>query len=355
MRFRRQTVPPFLHRTEKIVNLLLAAAKIILWFIITKSQCRHSDNTVACSGKLLFWKRLSRAAGALLLLLQCLDLTVNAAYVIHTESRLMTGVTAFRSKVDAEAELVDTIKSSDPGFYRMGNLTPREQNDSMQFTYNGITHYSSEDSIDVRRFLRRLGFDYNGLYSSYGNSNTRTADSILGVKYVLSRNDYTENKAVFPIAAGLLSAGPAVADTSAKDAGDPFRFQQKIVASQAYAAQTGGLSIGKDNGSSKPINDFAPGNDAFPSKDQMLFVPASILTETQETDPAAPGHAVSETLELQAEYDGEMFFYLDGLKNPMQNMTVSCNGGIPVPYGNAPNTNVLHLGHFKTVTFFISS
>jgi hypothetical protein len=187
MRFRRQTVPPFLHRTEKIVNLLLAAAKIILWFIITKSQCRHSDNTVACSGKLLLWKHLSWAAGALLLH-SAVPRSDSQCRVCHTY-----GIPADdrRNRISQQSGCGSKTgrilsKSSDPGFYRIGNLTPREQNDSMQFAYNGITHYSSEDSLDVRRFLRRLGFDYNGLYSSYGSSNTRTADSILGVKYVLS-------------------------------------------------------------------------------------------------------------------------------------------------------------------------
>jgi uncharacterized membrane protein YfhO len=338
---------PFLHRTGKIVNLLLAASEMILWVVFTNLHCRGSADTGSGSGKFSLWKHLSWAAGALLLILQCLDLTANAAYVIHTESRLMTGVTEFRSKVNAEAKLADSVKSSDPGFYRIGNLTPREQNDSMQFAYNGITHYSSEDSLDVRRFLRRLGFDYNGLYSSYGSSNTRTADSILGVKYVLSHDKVRKNETAFPIAVGLPSVSSDVADTSIKDTGDPFRFQQEIAASMAAAAQTDKSSIGQETDTAEPLYDFTPGDEAFPSKNQMLFVPASILTETQETDPADPGHTVSETLELQAEYDGELFFYLDGLKNPMQNMTVSCNGGIPVPYGNAPDTNVLHLGHFR--------
>jgi uncharacterized membrane protein YfhO len=338
---------PFLHRSGKIVNLLLAAAEMILWVVFTNLHNRGSDDTGSGSGKLSLWKHLSWSAGALLLILQCLDLTANAAYVIRIESRLMTGVTEFRSKVDAEAKLVDSVKSSDPGFYRIGNLTPREQNDSMQFAYNGITHYSSEDSLDVRRFLRRLGFDYNGLYSSYGSSNTRTADSILGVKYVLSRDKVRKNETAFPIVVGLPSVSSDVADTSTKDAGDPFRFQQEIVASACDAALTDELLTEKGTGASEPFGTIASADDAFASKDQVLFVPASILTETQETDPADPGHTVSETLELQAEYDGELFFYLDGLKNPMQNMTVSCNGGIPVPYGNAPDTNVLHLGHFR--------
>jgi len=179
---------PFLHCTGKIVSLLLTAAEMIFWFVFTDLHSGVRTIPVLVSESLFFGSAFHgppASCSAFAVPRPDAQYSLCYTYGIPADDR---GITEFHNTADAEAELVNAVKCSDSGFCRMENLALREQNDSMPFVYIGVTHYNSKDSLDVRRFLRRLGFDYKGRYSSYGSSNTRTADSIPGVKYILSRD-----------------------------------------------------------------------------------------------------------------------------------------------------------------------
>lgn len=58
-------------------------------------------------------------------------------------------------------------------------------NDPLYFGYNGLSHYSSVEKTDVQNFARLLGFHYNGFFEKFDYGSTLTAESFLGLKYVI--------------------------------------------------------------------------------------------------------------------------------------------------------------------------
>lgn len=66
-------------------------------------------------------------------------------------------------------------------------------NDSMMFDYAGLSHYSSVEKLATREYLANyLGFHQNGNWNSYGLGSTLSANSLLGVRYIIDR-DYENN------------------------------------------------------------------------------------------------------------------------------------------------------------------
>lgn len=87
--------------------------------------------------------------------------------------------------------LVDYTKKENPdNFYRMENLTPITMNDSFLFGYSGVSMFSSIRNRHSSQYLDKLGFRSKGtnLNILYAN-NTLLMDSLLGVKYNLSKQE----------------------------------------------------------------------------------------------------------------------------------------------------------------------
>ena len=61
------------------------------------------------------------------------------------------------------------------------------KNDALLFGYNGITHYSSTHISQINAFTKELGFTQSHFWNSYFGS-TPITDSLLNVKYILSKN-----------------------------------------------------------------------------------------------------------------------------------------------------------------------
>ncbi|MCI2048201.1 MAG: YfhO family protein [Lachnospiraceae bacterium] len=312
---------PWLPTVRKVWNLVLAAAfsggLLLLRRALTGGFARCSR------------RRAAAVALTALLLLHALDLCANSALVYRNESIRMTGRKAFIASVTQLGSLVDKVKTADSGFYRIASLMPREQNDSMQFAYNGIVHYGSEDRYSTRLFLQHLGFDYNGLYTDYDGSDTKTADSILGIKYILQNGDVKTNGNAFPIAVTSFASADTIArsaDSSLSSDDDPFRFQQKIADMLTNA-------------------DMPSSAEETLAKDGALFTPAFISTQEVTQDTAS--RTVTENISASAAASGLVYFYLDGLRDRAQDMTVTCGEREVGGYGNASNIKVLCLGRFS--------
>lgn len=86
-------------------------------------------------------------------------------------------------------DLIDEIMAEDPAFYRMEKLYRRSHNDAMLLGYHGLSHFSSCETEQVKHFMDTLGFRNNENWVYYGHGSTSFADSILGIKYVLSQHD----------------------------------------------------------------------------------------------------------------------------------------------------------------------
>lgn len=267
------------------------------------------------------------ALSLILIILQAADLGLNGVYIYNMESMMSEGASEFADKVDATAQTVNYVKSIDDSFYRMESWTPRQQNDAMMYDYKGITHYSSAGLTYVRRFLQNLGYNDDGLYTDFGHDNTQTADSILGIKYLMTdrahgyrmHKEYElvkdddiqvyKNPYVLPAALGVYRE-------MSGESSNPFQLQEEI-----YGRLSG-----------EPVD---------------IFIPANVQSGGDEIGGPLREYRVI------AEADGEMYFYMSDLVGSRSNLEVYYNNEFLTYYGNDSCLKVINLGYYKKGDYFI--
>lgn len=95
----------------------------------------------------------------------------------------------YSNYIEETQTIINTIQQFDNDFYRIDKLYRRTHNDPMMFSYNGLSHFSSCETDQVKQFMGRLGFRNNGNWAYYGPGSTTLSDCIMGLKYVLSQYD----------------------------------------------------------------------------------------------------------------------------------------------------------------------
>ena len=98
---------------------------------------------------------------------------------------------AYKNYIDNTQALVDYVNEQDSSFFRMDKLFRRTNNDPLMFAYNGLSHFSSTETDQVKTFMGRMGFRNNENWAFYGDASTGFADCFMGVKYLLSQFDET--------------------------------------------------------------------------------------------------------------------------------------------------------------------
>ncbi|MBP3784386.1 MAG: YfhO family protein [Butyrivibrio sp.] len=272
------------------------------------------------------------------LLINILDLTANAYNTYGFQALKCESALEYSETISDNYKEFSYVKGNDRYFYRMENLVPRQQNDALQYDFNGITHYSSAGLVYARYFLQRLGYNDDNLYTGYGHDNTETADSLLGVKYLIgdgevpvhwnyplfhkgTRNSYL-NPYALKLAVGTkdfdlegisdpgdVRPDPAMTHVSALD---PFSLQEDM-----YSRITG--------------------------KEQHIFVDAEVSGgDVLETDGK-----FKKIFEVTAAMDGEMYMYLGGLIGAGEGLSVYRGEDFLTSYGNLSCTKVLNLGYLS--------
>ena len=209
-----------------LVNLIILAAVLILIYIYK-------------NGKLVNY------IIPLLLVIEIMDATLNAyvsvnAYFPKKSEDTTITIEAYKDYIDQTQAIVDYIEDEDTSFYRMEKLYRRSNNDAMMFGYNGLSHFSSCETDQAKRFLGSLGFRDNENWAFYGEGSSTFADCFMGVKYMLSQYDETpkpyemiynyEDKSVFknPYALPLVFGAKNEIMNVTLDDNDHFTFQNAI-------------------------------------------------------------------------------------------------------------------------------
>ncbi|MBP3280540.1 MAG: YfhO family protein, partial [Butyrivibrio sp.] len=228
------------------------------------------------------------------------------------------------------------VKGNDRYFYRMENLVPRQQNDALQYDFNGITHYSSAGLVYARYFLQRLGYNDDNLYTGYGHDNTETADSLLGVKYLIGDGEVpvhwnyplfhkgTRNSYLNPYA---LKLAVGTKDFDLEGISDPGDVRPDPAMTHVPALDP--FSLQEDMYS------------RITGKEQHIFVDAEVSGgDVLETDGK-----FKKIFEVTASADGEMYMYLGGLIGAGEGLAIYRNDEFLTGYGNHACTKVLNLGY----------
>lgn len=119
-----------------------------------------------------------------------LELCVNGAVSLGTLNYADYG--KYQEFVQSTEPAVNYVKQADAGFYRMEKTFYRKQCDPMLFAYNGLSHYSSTEKFSVKYFMGQTGFRNLGIWAHYNRGSVYAMDSLLGVKYILSKKPLEE-------------------------------------------------------------------------------------------------------------------------------------------------------------------
>lgn len=274
-------------------------------------------------------KNLFAIAGVLLICIATVtELTCNAIVLYRIQGTWHRDDNSYFVKMVEDTTPAVEAAKEDKSFYRMENATPRESNDSMMYDYHCVTHYSSAGTLTTRHVLTNMGYGDNGLFTNYGHNNTCLADSILGVKYLLTSAE-VEHRDYRPIYEGEVSTylnpyAMSVANlaraTDAPMEGNPFEVQEKLLE----------IVLGKEC---------------------EVFVPAKVeLIQEQEEDREITVYTVT------ANCDGNIYFYIDGIENSQPEMELFMGEESLGEYGDGASLQILNLGfHEKGEAIELSS
>lgn len=141
-------------------------------------------------------KALAKLLSVALVLVCTADIVINASLLMDAYHGVNADTAA--RYIEKEQPFIDSIKGNDPGGYRITQISTRNNpnkdgggstpvyNEALAYGYWSISGYTSSPDDDQRTFLGKLGYRKNGENFNITNTSILGADSLLGVKYVLS-------------------------------------------------------------------------------------------------------------------------------------------------------------------------
>lgn len=199
----------YLFRNRTLISrkaVLMSGGLILAAFVLAIGQRRGFSHDVGSAVSLavlvvsvlvLAFRPNRRVCLIIVGILSFLELGINCAlsWQVLVTYPEMVEQTGFESFVSQTEPAVQYVKDRDSGFYRMEKNFHRTINDASLFSYNGLSHFSSTEPVFTKQFMRKMGFfaEYN-FWAWYGDGSTAEADSLLGVKYLLSREDLSGKK-----------------------------------------------------------------------------------------------------------------------------------------------------------------
>lgn len=124
------------------------------------------------------------------------DISYNASLLM--DKYHVSDVGIYSSYVAGAERQLEAIKKMDTGFYRIAQTDTRNigsnritayYNEAFGYNYNSISGYSSAPDDSSREFLGQLGYRINDKTMCITNTSILAADSLMGVKYVISAMD----------------------------------------------------------------------------------------------------------------------------------------------------------------------
>lgn len=94
------------------------------------------------------------------------------------------------NNITSTDKALSRLQKMDNGIYRIDKNYMRSRNDGMMHGYKTITHSSSTADFKVVGFLNKMGYrNESNIGNSYDYGSTLPADSLMGIKYVLSNTN----------------------------------------------------------------------------------------------------------------------------------------------------------------------
>ena len=111
---------------------------------------------------------------------------------------IYTSYSKYTDYMDELRPIVNAVQKTDPSFYRMEKTSMRKTNDSMALNMNSLCCSTSTLNKETIDFMRYMGYASKSNWSKYLGG-TPVNDSLLGIKYLLSKTEVNELYEVYPI------------------------------------------------------------------------------------------------------------------------------------------------------------
>lgn len=176
---------PFMTREKYLLSLGLSAGAALLYltYVFGTSVSQNAADPAETDSSQKTKRR--NLIPVLLLVLLSLELSING--VSSLKSLNYMKYAPYQEFAENTEPAVNYVKESDSSFYRMEKTFSRKECDPMLLDFKGLSHYSSTEKNIVKYFMGQSGFRNNGNWSYYNRGSSYAMDSLLGIKYVLSK------------------------------------------------------------------------------------------------------------------------------------------------------------------------
>lgn len=162
---------------------------VALLFIMLFAILWHKNDPIKAPANIL---------SILLLLLCCINLYANYTICTYKIRPFEKTVSDFQKSILAKSALMEGIQSKDDSLYRMesddkGGLVGC--NEGYLLNYNGVSSFGSSKKTILSRGLNQLGIYWYSTNIGYSHHTVPAVDSLLGLKYFVSKNNLSAQKA----------------------------------------------------------------------------------------------------------------------------------------------------------------
>lgn len=146
---------------------------------------------------ILFWTKRA-SVKRIMMFLMAVTVSTELVYNAKLIMALDGGVEHFVKYTEDEMKLISQLQQQDGRFYRVnqtstrdvdGNKLTANYNEGIAYNYKSISGYTSDPDRNQLLFMKQMGYAIGGDVMNVVNTSVLGADSILGVKYVLSTYD----------------------------------------------------------------------------------------------------------------------------------------------------------------------
>ncbi|WP_026497358.1 YfhO family protein [Butyrivibrio sp. WCD3002] len=274
---------------------------------------------------------LKRAVATMTFMVLLAELSLNFIWIYRSQALNAISRTEYINRIKGIHAALETIDENekimtgtDEDEYRTEAYFSRTANDGIHFGYDSVSTYNSLLKVEDRVLLFRMGFNDNGLYAEYANGNTRLADELLGIKYIITDGNVLPGEGQKAVSDNVLMNEKELppdeyireddvkecleyVEDECSDPGNPFEVQKLL-----YEKLTG--------------------------RSDKFFEEADVVIKNDE-------EGVS--LNITAREDGQLYFYMDRDKVTERSLELYLDGEFLAGYGNASSQKVINLGYLN--------
>lgn len=335
----------FFDKKKLVINVFLIVSETVLIFWYSKGRQQVPPDKMHIGSSAV-------AAITCIAAIQSLDLLANAYVIYGTESDQQMTVSEYTRYLTATEGAVSAINDAEKGnsMFRIENTSPRSENDSMMFDYNGMTHYDSTNSARSINDIKRMGYEVNQVFCEYDTGNTDLADDLLGIRYIISPKRMTDDSMstfdpqkiggdapkYLDIIKRRTSLTMAVSFDEGNYSGfsdDPFSIQTSII--DGLCGYSAGILKKTDSVISESNENVPVPSDGADHAHGMYVTPGKTMNIRVMHYDVTPS------------IDGDVYFYLTEPNDRPQNIEIMCDGVSLGSYANDSSWSVVCLGAHK--------